>query len=185
MDEGRLIYVMGASGVGKDSLLRELARRRPDALVAHRYITRASGGAENCIELSREAFHWRREQGLFCLSWSAHGLDYGVGIEIEAWLAAGHTVVLNGSRRALERARQRFGAVLMPVLVVADAEVLRRRLIARGRETPAEIEARLARGGGEDALSDIARIDNGGELAHGVKALEAWLDATPVADGPA
>ncbi len=44
---------------------------------------------------------------------------------------------------------------------------------------------RLARGGGEDALGDIARIDNGGELAHGVKALEAWLDATPVADGPA
>ena len=76
---GRLIYVMGASGVGKDSLLRELARRRPDALVAHRYITRTSGGAENCIELSREAFQWRREQGLFCLWWSAHGLDYGAG----------------------------------------------------------------------------------------------------------
>ncbi|WP_322528328.1 ribose 1,5-bisphosphokinase [Salinicola sp. LHM] len=185
MDEGRLIYVMGASGVGKDSLLRELARRRPAALVAHRYITRASGGAENCIELSREAFHWRREQGLFCLSWSAHGLDYGVGIEIEAWLAAGHTVVFNGSRRALERARQRFGAALMPVLVVADAEALRRRLIARGRETLAEIEARLARSGEEETLSGVARIDNGGELAEGVKTLEAWLDDAPVSDDPA
>ncbi|KAA0018821.1 ribose 1,5-bisphosphokinase [Salinicola corii] len=172
----RLIYVMGASGVGKDSLLRELARRRPDALVAHRYITRASSGAENCIELSREAFHWRREQGLFCLSWRAHGLDYGVGIEIETWLAAGHTVVLNGSRRALEGARERFGESLAPLLVVADAEVLRRRLIARGRETPAEIAARLARGDEVDSLGDVPRIDNGGELAHGVKALEAWFD---------
>lgn len=180
MDEGRLIYVMGASGVGKDSLLRELARRRPDALVVHRYITRASGGAENCIELSREAFHWRREQGLFCLSWRAHGLDYGVGIEIEAWLAAGHTVVLNGSRRALVAARERFGAALVPLLVVADAEVLRRRLNARGRETPAEIEARLARGDEEDELGDIPRIDNGGELAHGVRALESWFDAGTV-----
>ncbi|WP_110654407.1 ribose 1,5-bisphosphokinase [Salinicola halimionae] len=173
----RLIYVMGASGVGKDSLLRELARRRPDAMVAHRYITRASGGAENCIELSREAFHWRREQGLFCLSWRAHGLDYGVGIEIDAWLAAGHTVVLNGSRRALETARERFGELLVPLLVVADAEVLRRRLIARGRETPAEIEARLARSCEKETLSDIAQIDNGGELARGVDSLESWLDA--------
>lgn len=180
---GRLIYVMGASGVGKDSLLRELRRRRPDVLVVHRYITRSSGGGENCVELSCEAFHWRREQRLFCLSWSAHGLDYGVGIEVEAWLVAGQTVVLNGSRRALERARQRFGAALVPVLVVADAEVLRRRLIARGRETPAEIEARLARGGGEEALGDIPRIDNGGELVHGVQALEAWLDASRVPDG--
>lgn len=181
----RLIYVMGASGVGKDSLLRELARRRPDALVAHRYITRASSGAENCIELSREAFHWRRERGLFCLSWRAHGLDYGVGIEIETWLAAGHTVVLNGSRRALVKAHERFGESLLPVLVVADAEVLRRRLNARGRETPAEIEARLARSCEEETLSGVARIDNGGELAEGVKALEAWLDAAPVSDDPA
>ncbi|OLO04963.1 ribose 1,5-bisphosphokinase [Salinicola socius] len=181
----RLIYLMGASGVGKDSLLRELARRRPDALVAHRYITRASGGAENCVELSREAFHWRRERGLFCLSWRAHELDYGVGAEIEAWLAAGHTVVLNGSRRALERARERFGAALVPLLVVADAEVLRRRLIARGRETLAEVEARLARSCEEHALSGVARIDNGGALAEGVKTLEAWLDAAPVADDPA
>ncbi|WP_373190311.1 ribose 1,5-bisphosphokinase, partial [Halomonas sp.] len=147
------------------------------ALVAHRYITRTSGGAENCIELSREAFQWRREQGLFCLWWSAHGLDYGAGIELEAWLAAGHTVMLNGSRGALERAHQRFGAALVPLMVVADAEVLRRRLIARGRETPAEIEARLARSGEKEGVFNIAKIDNTGELADGVKALEAWLDS--------
>jgi ribose 1,5-bisphosphokinase len=171
----RLIYVMGASGVGKDSLLRELARRRPDALVAHRYITRASGGTENCIELSREAFHWRREQGLFCLDWQAHDLHYGVGVEVENWLAAGHTVVLNGSRRALALACERFGESLVPVLVVADAEVLRRRLIARGRETAADIEARLARRCESDSLDDIPRIDNSGELSRGVDALERWL----------
>ncbi|MCI0509549.1 ribose 1,5-bisphosphokinase [Chromohalobacter marismortui] len=175
---GRLLYVMGASGVGKDSLLRELRRRRPDVLVAHRYITRSSGGGENCVELSAAEFVWRRAQGLFCLHWDAHGLDYGVGIEIETWLAAGHTVVLNGSRRALQKARERFGGTLVPLLIVAEAEVLRQRLIARGRETPAEIEARLARRGEEAALSDIARIDNGGELAEGVVALEAWLDAS-------
>ena len=173
----RLIYLMGASGVGKDSLLRGLSRRRPDALVAHRYITRASGGTENCIELSAEAFAWRREQALFCLDWQAHGLRYGVSIEIETWLDAGHAVVLNGSRRALAMARERFGKTLVPLLVVADTDVLRQRLVARGRETPTEIEARLARRCEDDTLSGIARIDNGGELARGVDALESWLDA--------
>ncbi|WP_106419068.1 ribose 1,5-bisphosphokinase [Salinicola tamaricis] len=180
----RLIYVMGASGVGKDSLLRELRQRRPDLLVAHRYITRASGSGENCVELSAAEFAWRRAQGLFCLAWCAHGLDYGVGIEIESWLAAGHTVVLNGSRRALASARARFGESLVPLLVVADAEVLRQRLLARGRETPAEIEARLARGGDEETLGDIPRLDNGGELAQSIKALEAFVDASPATASP-
>ncbi|WP_110673859.1 ribose 1,5-bisphosphokinase [Salinicola sp. RZ23] len=177
MSDGRLIYVMGASGVGKDSLLRELRQHRPDVLVAHRYITRASGSGENCVELSAAEFAERRAQGLFCLAWHAHGLDYGVGIELESWLAAGHTVVLNGSRRALALARARFGKSLLPLLVVADAEVLRRRLLARGRETPAEIEARLARVGDEETLGDIPRLDNGGELALSVAALEAWIEA--------
>lgn len=180
----RLIYVMGASGVGKDSLLRELRQRRPDLLVAHRYITRASGSGENCVELSAAEFAWRREQGLFCLAWCAHGLNYGVGIELESWLTAGHTVVLNGSRRALALARARFGESLVPLLVVADAEVLRQRLLARGRETPAEIEARLARGGDEEALGDIPRLDNGGELAQSIEALEAFVDASPATASP-
>ncbi|WP_342595895.1 ribose 1,5-bisphosphokinase [Salinicola lusitanus] len=180
----RLIYVMGASGVGKDSLLRELRQRRPDLLVAHRYITRASGSGENCVELSAAEFAWRRKQGLFCLAWCAHGLNYGVGIEIESWLTAGHTVVLNGSRRALALARARFGESLVPLLVVADAEVLRRRLLARGRETPAEIEARLARGGDEETLGDIPRLDNGGELAQSIEALEAFVEASPATASP-
>lgn len=172
----RLIYVMGASGVGKDSLLRELRRRRPDALVAHRYITRASGGGENCVELEPAELEWRRGQSLFCLDWQAHDLHYGVGVEVEQWLTAGHVVVLNGSRRALAAARERFGEALMPLLVVANADVLRQRLIARGRETAADIEARLARRCEADTLDDIPRIDNSGELSCGVDALERWLD---------
>lgn len=176
MSDGRLLYVMGASGVGKDSLLRELCRRRPDALVAHRYITRASGDGENCIELTPAAFAWRRERGLFCLDWQAHGLCYGAGIEIETWLAAGHNVILNGSRRALTAARARFGDALVPLLVVAERDVLRRRLIARGRETADEIEARLARICEDVALTEVPRIDNSGELVRGVDALERWLD---------
>lgn len=175
-EKARLVYLMGASGVGKDSLLGAARERQPDWLVAHRYITRPSGHSENCVSLTPEEFARRRQLGLFCLDWQAHGLDYAIGIEVQAWLDSGQTVVINGSRRALERARERFGAFLLPVLITAQPEVLRERLIQRGRETPQEIEARLApHRDMQDGLDGVAHIDNSGELHHGVVALQTLI----------
>ncbi len=61
---GKLIWLMGASGSGKDSLLTELRQReQTQLLVAHRYITRAasagSAGSENHIALSEQEFFTR------------------------------------------------------------------------------------------------------------------------------
>jgi ribose 1,5-bisphosphokinase len=99
---GRLIYVMGPSGAGKDSLL-DFARNRLQAepiLFAHRYITRPSGNGEAHVELSVEEFEARSTLGLFALEWSSHGLRYGIGIELDAWLE-------RGSARAPARAPSR------------------------------------------------------------------------------
>lgn len=48
---GKLIYLVGASGSGKDSLLQALRQQQTiPLLVAHRYITRAcNAGSENHI----------------------------------------------------------------------------------------------------------------------------------------
>ena len=58
---GKLIWLMGPSGSGKDSLLAELRlREQTQLLVAHRYITRdASAGSENHIALSEREFFTR------------------------------------------------------------------------------------------------------------------------------
>ena len=103
---GKLIWLMGASGSGKDSLLTELRQReQTQLLVAHRYITRdASAGSENHIALSEQEFFTRAGQNLLALSWHANGLYYGVGIEIDLWLHAGFDVVVNGSRAHLPEA---------------------------------------------------------------------------------
>lgn len=55
---GKLIWLMGPSGSGKDNLLAELRlREQTQLLVAHRYITRdASAGSENHIALSEREF---------------------------------------------------------------------------------------------------------------------------------
>jgi ribose 1,5-bisphosphokinase len=67
------------------------------------------------------------------------------------------------------------------LLVTAPAEVLARRLAARGREDAAAIHARLGRAGypvppGED----VAVIENGGALDEGVRRFLAALPAQPV-----
>ena len=75
---GKLIWLMGASGSGKDSLLTELRQReQTQLLVAHRYITRdASAGSENHIALSEQEFLPARGKIVLALSWHANGLYY-------------------------------------------------------------------------------------------------------------
>lgn len=143
-----LVYVMGPSGAGKDSVLTRARGLLPDdapVAFAHRYITRSSDiGGENHIALSRAEFAVRRTRGLFAFHWHAHGNDYGVGWEIEGWRAAGLTVVVSGSREHYEKIADDSG--LQPVLITAPTEQIATRLKSRGRETPEDAARRLSRG---------------------------------------
>lgn len=109
LDSAGLIYVMGPSGAGKDALLA-FARERvgASAMFAHRYITRAFGDGENHIALTHDEFASRAEHGLFAMHWESLGLRYGVGIELDAWLARGVPVVVNGSRQHALAALARY-----------------------------------------------------------------------------
>jgi ribose 1,5-bisphosphokinase len=146
--EGSLVYVMGPSGAGKDSVLaRARALLPPDAPVvfAHRYITRpADTGGENHVAVTRAEFAMRRAHGLFAYHWHAHGNDYAVGREIHNWRAAGLTVVVSGSRDHFLRTGG-LDSQARPVLITAPAERLRQRLAGRGRETASEAAERLER----------------------------------------
>ena len=136
--EGSLIYVMGPSGAGKDSVLgraRTLLPPEAPVVFAHRYITRpADSGGENHVALTRAEFAMRRAHGLFAYHWHAHGNDYGVGREIHDWRAAGLTVVVSGSREHFLRTGG-LDSQAHPVLITAPAERLKQRLAgARPRD---------------------------------------------------
>lgn len=172
--DGRLIYLMGPSGSGKDSLI-EAAREPLRALnceVIRRVITRsAESVGEDAIGVTPQEFEQRKRAGDFSLAWQANGLSYGIPVEIDQWLLDGKHVLVNGSRANLRQALETY-PTLVPVLLTVRDDVLRERLLRRGRETLEQIDARLAR----NALFKERRstdkpmhlIDNSGDLADAV-----------------
>lgn len=167
---GRLVYVIGASGAGKDSLIAYARAQLGEASATHvfarRHITRpAESGGEVHLPITPEAFERACAEGRFALHWRGNGHGYGIGVEIDDWLRQGRNVVLNGSRAYLGQAAERYPEVL-PVLIRIDPAVLRQRLAARGRESAEEIEARIRRAGEYGAIDHPATvaIDNDGAL---------------------
>lgn len=107
------------------------------------------------------------------LHWHSHGLHYGIGIEIETWLAQGLRVVVNGSREYLRHAVARYPA-LCAVHVRVRPEVLGKRLRQRGRESEDAIAARLARATQPfDVPAEcwLVELDNSGNLDDAVERL--------------
>jgi len=173
VSEGRLYYVMGPSGAGKDSVLGWVRAHgvSHDVLCAHRYITRpADAGGENHVALSDAEFASRVRRGLFSLTWQAHGLNYGIGREVEHWLERGARVLVNGSRDAFPRACERFPS-LQPVLITASRETMARRLVSRGRESSQDIAERLARCDAYRVPAGALVIFNDGDLGEAGNAL--------------
>lgn len=175
----RLIWLTGASGSGKDSLLDALRQTNPARLlVAHRYITRpAQAGGENHIALSDAEFAYRRECGLFALHWQAHQYQYGIGVEIDLWLSAGMDVVVNGSRSHHPQAQQRYGDRLLPVCLQVSPAVLAQRLRQRGREDEEQIAQRLQRASAMPVPAACRLLNNDGSLAQTLQAFHALLAA--------
>jgi len=157
---GPLVYVMGPSGAGKDSVLnraRELLPAEAPVVFAHRYITRpAAIDGENHVALSPTEFALRRAHGLFAFHWHAHGNDYGIGCEVHDWRKAGLTVVVSGSREHFLTSGG-IDANTCPVLITASAGRLAERLASRSREDPRAVHARLSRGEAY-AVSDPALV---------------------------
>jgi len=145
---GQLIYIVGPSGSGKDSLIAYARRHVPRSapiVFAHRYITRPVRAAdENHIALTDAEFELRVTYGCMAMHWASHGHRYGIGIEIHQWLARGLDVIVSGSREYLPQALARYPDLAL-VWITAPPQVLRGRLEARGRETSDSIAARLER----------------------------------------
>jgi thymidine phosphorylase len=147
MRPGIFFFVVGASGVGKDTLIaKAMASLMPTGryVPVTRAITRAAAPGEDHEPVSVENFRRREASGGFLHSWEAHGLHYGLPGSIPEDLAAGRNVVANGSRAAIAGLISKVNPLVV-VEITAPPQALRTRIRDRGRETDREIDARLAR----------------------------------------
>lgn len=176
---GRLFFLVGPSGVGKDTLLQWVQGCAPEQhgiVFARRTITRSERAGEMHDAVDERTFWKLAGAGHFSMFWEANGLCYGIPRGIEAWLRAGSNVVVNGSREYVPQLLRQFPDARI-IWVEADAEEIRRRIAARQREAGPALLRRLDRvtqfapPGGDDVI----RIDNSGPVEAAGKRLLAIL----------
>ncbi len=179
---GILVYMMGPSGVGKDTLI-QYAQTLPSTstvtrplFVARRYITRPlDKGGEQHLSVSKKEFAQALAQNMFAMHWQSHGLYYGVDKSIDHWLMSNALVLVNGSRAFIPQALQKYPQ-LVPVLVQAHPECLQERLVTRGRDSAPLIASRIRRANlSIPAIPTLRIIDNSGPLEHALAAFKALL----------
>ncbi|MDA9208170.1 phosphonate metabolism protein/1,5-bisphosphokinase (PRPP-forming) PhnN [Octadecabacter sp.] len=144
MKNGRLIAVVGPSGVGKDSVMEGLVAADPTLHLVRRTITRAPElGGEAYDAVNVETFNRLAAAGHFAVHWGAHDLQYGIPASIQPVMGRGHDCLANFSRSALLAGDAAF-ANFCVLSITAQPETLGTRLKARGRESDAQIAKRLA-----------------------------------------
>jgi ribose 1,5-bisphosphokinase len=164
--DGVFVAVVGPSGAGKDTLIdyaRALFADESRLEFVRRVITRPSDVAsEDHDTLADAAFVEAQADGAFAVSWEAHGLRYGLPVDVDWSVASGHVAVANVSRSIVPALRERY-ANLAIVEITATPEILAERLAARGRESRGEVLARLARSANVTLSGPgVTTIDNSG-----------------------
>lgn len=156
--EGLLIVLSGPSGVGKDAVLSELEKLRPEVRRCVTTTTRSIRPGEidgvhyNFIAV--DEFRRRVEQGNFLEYAQVHGNLYGTPRDwVEEQLNRGCDVILKIDVQGGLAVKRQMPSCIMVFLVPPTLEELERRLRSRLTESEAEITKRLL-----DARSELDHI---------------------------
>jgi phosphonate metabolism protein PhnN/1,5-bisphosphokinase (PRPP-forming) len=175
---GQWVFVCGPSGAGKDSVLQWAARHlseQSDIVFARRMITRPSHEGSEHDQVSPEQFAHLANTKQLVWQWQAHGFNYGINAHYTSEVMAGKIVVVNGSREHCMALKGRQKVEV--VLITTDAQSLIERLAHRGRETPLEVNQRLARNAKFTQWRADFTLFNQGALADTGTAFAAYLNS--------
>ncbi len=135
-------------------------------LFVRRIITRqADAAAEDHDTMTVEAFERAQAAGEFAVSWPAHGLWYALPGSAIGHVQRGGVAIANCSRSALGDVSAAFANVRI-ANITASSHILAQRLAGRGRESEADIRARLERQIDQPLMRGAITIDNSGALEH-------------------
>lgn len=144
-----LVFVVGRSGSGKDTIMRNVASALLlddiPVYILQRHITRPPDKTENSLYVSEEEFLQKKSQKDYVLSWSVYNNSYGCPrIPLEESLRKGEIVLVNVSRSILYDAKEKYPRSKIVQIVVPD-KVAETRIKNRGREDSNNLAERLTR----------------------------------------
>ena len=161
---GRLVVLSGPSGVGKDTVLRELFRLDPALRYSVSYTTRRPRADEqdgvSYSFVDAATFAAMVDRGDFLEHATVYGKSYGTSLQrVNEQVARGDTVVLKIDVQGAARVRQRLGnRALFIFLLPPSTEELHRRLEERNTEDQRSLDVREATAAQE--LAEQAKYDH-------------------------
>jgi phosphonate metabolism protein PhnN/1,5-bisphosphokinase (PRPP-forming) len=175
-----LIFVVGRSGSGKDTLMRKamdiLLLKKIPVSILKRTITRPSDKTEESFYVSNTEFLKKLDENEFALSWSAYDNWYGCPrAPLEDSLKRGEIIMVNVSRSVLYEAREKYpqSKILFIDVPISLAE---KRIKARGRENDHLLTERLNRMKETvDMPTPDLIIHNDGDLEKAVTEISNYL----------
>jgi guanylate kinase len=146
---GHVFVITGPSGVGKGTLIRGLLERVAGLELSVSATTRpprpGEGDGVDYHFLSDEEFDRRVANGDFVEHAGYSGHQYGtLRSELERRMAEGAGVVLEIEVQGARQIRAAMPEAVQVFIAPPSVEALRARLVGRGTDAPADVEARLA-----------------------------------------
>jgi len=146
---GHAFVITGPSGVGKGTLIRGLRERVPGLELSVSATTRPPRlGERDGVDyhfLSDEEFDRRVANGEFVEHARYSGHQYGtLRSELERRMAEAAGVVLEIEVQGARQIRAAMPEAVQVFIAPPSVEALRARLVGRGTDAPADVEARLA-----------------------------------------
>ena len=173
---GLWVFVCGASGAGKDSVMAWAADHlegSPGIVFARRMVTRPALAGSDHDAITQDEFAQLQAADALSWHWQAHGFGYGIAARYAQHVQRGDVVVVNGSREHAIGLAERIDVRV--VQIVVNAPELARRLRSRGRDAPHDVERRLARNGQFSELRSDCTIVNQHSVADAGQQFAAYL----------